>query len=248
VLTGIFVREIREGIDDTGVKAAFLKCTVELHGIMADMPRILTCIAEAQKETGAPVMVHTNAEAKTGLPTLDFLTKAGVDPTKIVIAHAGDSNDLDYLRAIADTGAWLGCDRYGIEVFNSSADRIETLLKLIELGYTDQIHLSHDGAAFYDFMAYKPAVRGPGAGLPADPQRAAAQAARARHHTGDDRPDDGRQPEALLSASPRAPAPDRASARNRRRARPAIAAAPALSSSTSPGNDPGPSSASSDAA
>jgi phosphotriesterase-related protein len=160
VITGIFVRELREGIDDTGVKAAFLKCTVELHGIIADQPRILTCIAEAQKETGAPVMVHTNAEHKIGLPVLDFLTKADVDPTRIVIAHAGDSNDLDYLREIADTGAWLGCDRYGIEVFNSSADRIETLLKLIELGYTDQIHLSHDGAAWYDFMACNPLFEG----------------------------------------------------------------------------------------
>jgi phosphotriesterase-related protein len=106
------------------------------------------------------VMVHTNAEHKIGLPVLDFLTKAGVDPTRIVIAHAGDSNDLDYLREIADTGAWLGCDRYGIEVFNSSADRIETLLKLIELGYTDQIHLSHDGAAWYDFMACNPLFEG----------------------------------------------------------------------------------------
>ena len=27
-------------------------------------------------------------------------------------------NDLEYLRAIADTGAWLGCDRFGIEHFN----------------------------------------------------------------------------------------------------------------------------------
>jgi phosphotriesterase-related protein len=156
VITGIFVRELREGIDDTGVKAAFLKCTVELHGIIADQPRILTCIAEAQKETGAPVMVHTNAEHKIGLPVLDFLTKAGVDPTRIVIAHAGDSNDLDYLRAIADQGAFLGCDRYGIEHFNPTPDRIRTMLALIAEGYADRIHLSHDGACFYDFMAHNP--------------------------------------------------------------------------------------------
>ena len=37
----IFIREIREGIDDTGVKAAFLKCAVDLHGITGDVPRIL---------------------------------------------------------------------------------------------------------------------------------------------------------------------------------------------------------------
>ena len=36
----LFVREIREGIDDTGVKAAFLKCAVEAHGMIGDVPRI----------------------------------------------------------------------------------------------------------------------------------------------------------------------------------------------------------------
>ena len=35
------MREIREGIDDTGVKAAFLKCAVERHGLVGDIPRIL---------------------------------------------------------------------------------------------------------------------------------------------------------------------------------------------------------------
>jgi phosphotriesterase-related protein len=156
VITGIFVRELREGIDDTGVKAAFLKCAVEHHGIIGDVPRILGCIADAAVETGAPVMVHTNASAQTGLPALAFLTARGVDPARIVIAHAGDSNDLDYLRAIADQGAFLGCDRYGIEHFNPTPDRIRTLLALIAEGYADRIHLSHDGACFYDFMAHNP--------------------------------------------------------------------------------------------
>ena len=32
----LFVREIRDGIDDTGVKAAFLKCAVERHGTVGD--------------------------------------------------------------------------------------------------------------------------------------------------------------------------------------------------------------------
>jgi phosphotriesterase-related protein len=110
----LWVREIREGIDDTGVKAAFLKCAVEQHGLIGDIPRILAAIAATSVETGAPVMVHTNAPARTGLLALDALTAAGVDPKRIVIAHAGDSNDLDYLRAIADTGASLGCDRFSV--------------------------------------------------------------------------------------------------------------------------------------
>ena len=152
----LFVREIREGIDDTGVKAAFLKCAVERHGVIGDIPRILAAIAAAAVETGVPVMVHTNAEARTGLDALEALTGHGVNPERIVIAHAGDSNDLGYLRAIADSGAWLGCDRFGIEHFNPLADRIKTLLALLAEGYGNRVHLSHDAACFLDFFVGNP--------------------------------------------------------------------------------------------
>jgi phosphotriesterase-related protein len=153
----LFVRELREGIDDTGVKAAFIKCAVERHGIVGDIPRVLAAVSAAAVETGAPVMVHTNADAKTGVPVLEALTSAGVEPSRIVIAHAGDSNDLAYLRAIADTGAWLGCDRFNIEHFNPDERRIETLVKLLAEGYGDRVHLSHDAACFIDFMVGDPA-------------------------------------------------------------------------------------------
>jgi phosphotriesterase-related protein len=156
VIVELFVRELREGINDTGVRAAFLKCAVEKHGLIGDVPRILGTIAAASVETGAPVMVHTNAAHQTGIPALEALTRAGVDPRRIVIAHAGDSNELDYLRAIADTGASLGFDRFGIDHFNPTPDRIRTLTALVGEGYADRIHLSHDGACFYDFMVENP--------------------------------------------------------------------------------------------
>jgi phosphotriesterase-related protein len=156
-LAELFVREIRVGIDDTGVRAAFLKCAVERHGLVGDVPRILAAVAAAAVETGAPVMVHTNAAAATGVPALEALTASGVDPARIVIAHAGDSNDVAYLRAIADTGATLGFDRFNIEHFNPDARRIETLLALLAEGYGDRIHLSHDAACFIDFMIGDPA-------------------------------------------------------------------------------------------
>jgi phosphotriesterase-related protein len=152
----LFVREIRDGIDDTGVKAAFLKCAVEEHGLVGDIPRVLALIAAAAVETRVPVMVHTNAPAKTGLVALETLTGHGVEPRRIVIAHAGDSNDLDYLRAIGDAGAWLGLDRFNIPHFNPDENRIETLLALLEEGYGDRLHLGHDGACFYDFMQHNP--------------------------------------------------------------------------------------------
>jgi phosphotriesterase-related protein len=155
-LAELFIREIEHGINDTGVKAAFLKCAVEAHGVTGDVPKVLEAIGTAAVQTGAPVMVHTNAAARTGLLALEALTGHGVDPTRIVIAHCGDSNDLDYLRAIAETGAWLGCDRFGIDHFNPLPDRIRTLTALLAEGYGERIHLGHDAACFFDFMIGDP--------------------------------------------------------------------------------------------
>src|SRR5581483_1030221 len=155
-LAELFVRELREGIDDTGIRAGFLKCAVEAHGIAGDLPLILDAIAAAAVETGAPVMVHTNAPARTSHLALAALTARGVEPSRIVVAHAGDSNDLDYLRLLAGTGSFLGYDRFNIPHFNPDERRIATLLPLLAEGYGDRIHLSHDAAAFFDFMSGNP--------------------------------------------------------------------------------------------
>jgi phosphotriesterase-related protein len=155
-IVDLFVHELREGIGDTGVKAAFLKCAIDRHGLVGDVPRMLSLVAAAAVETDAPVMVHTYAATHSGLVALDALVRDGVDPRRVVIAHAGDSNDLDYLRALADTGASLGCDRFNIEHFNPDEDRIRTLVALVGEGYTDRIHLGHDAAAFHDFMLGNP--------------------------------------------------------------------------------------------
>jgi phosphotriesterase-related protein len=155
-LAGIFIREIREGINDTGVKAAFLKCAVDLYGIGGDVQRILAACATASLETGAPIMVHTNAKLETGRPALAALTELGVDPARIVISHAGDSPDLDYLRELADTGASLGYDRFNMVFYESDETRLRTLTTLLSEGYADRVHLSHDASAFWD-----PAVGNP---------------------------------------------------------------------------------------
>jgi phosphotriesterase-related protein len=155
-LAAIFVRELTEGIADTGVKAGFVKFAVEEHGLVGDVPRIVAAVGLAHAETGAPVMVHTNAAAKSGLVALEALLAAGVDPAKLVIAHVGDSNDLDYIRRLADSGAYLGWDRFNIEHFNPDTKRIETVLRVLEEGHVDQLHFSHDGATFHDFMVGDP--------------------------------------------------------------------------------------------
>jgi phosphotriesterase-related protein len=147
-----FTRDITEGIADTGVKAAFLKCVVEAKGLTPGVERICRAVAQTHVQTGVPITVHTNAHTQSGPLALDLFAKEGVDLAKVVIGHSGDSNDLDYLMRVADTGATLGMDRFGLDLYNPTSSRVETIAALCERGYADRMVLSHDAACFMDYF------------------------------------------------------------------------------------------------
>lgn len=153
ILTPMFISDLQQGIGGTDVKAAFLKCAVEVAGYTTDVTRVHKAICEAHRETGAPIMVHTNGKHQTGRLAMKFFADEGVDLTKVQIAHAGDSNDLEYLHWILDQGAYIANDRFGLEGLNSTDKRVETIITLCDEGYAAQILLGHDAHCFNDFFA-----------------------------------------------------------------------------------------------
>ena len=157
----LFVREIREGIDDTGVKAAFLKCAVEEHGLVGDIPKILDAVAMAAQRDGRAGHGAHERERLDGddRPRSADLERVSIRPGSSSPMRATATTST-YLRTIGDTGATLGFDRFNIPHFNPDADRIRTLLVLLEEGYGDRIHLSHDAACFMDFMVGDPNFAG----------------------------------------------------------------------------------------
>jgi phosphotriesterase-related protein len=148
-----FTRDLTEGIADTGVRAAFLKCAVEAAGLTPGVERTLRAVGMTSRETGAPITVHTSAPAQAGRLAVRVLQEVGVDLTKVVIGHAGDSNDLDYLQELADAGAILGMDRFGLDIFNPTASRVDTIVALCERGFADRMVLSHDASCYIDWFA-----------------------------------------------------------------------------------------------
>jgi phosphotriesterase-related protein len=149
----MFLRDIREGIGGTGIKAAFLKCVVEERGLTPGQTRVQHAICDTHKETGVPITVHTNSTHQTGRLALEFYAREGVDLTKVVIGHAGDTSDLDYLKWIMDQGATIGCDRFGVDIYLPMKDRVATVAALCAQGYTDRIVLSHDAACYMDYFS-----------------------------------------------------------------------------------------------
>ncbi len=147
----LFVRDIREGIADTGVKAGLLKCAIDEHGLTPGVERVLRAVGRAHMETGTPITVHTSAHLRTGLIAQKVLKDEGVDLSRVVIGHSGDTADLDYLREIADAGSIIGMDRFGIDVFLPFEDRVNTVAALARDGYTDRMVLGHDSSCYSDF-------------------------------------------------------------------------------------------------
>lgn len=145
--------DLTDGIAGTGVKAAFLKCAVDAPGLTAGVERVLRAVGQVSAETGAPVTVHTASAQERGRDALRVLGEMGADLTKVVVGHAGDSNDLGYLQALADTGAILGMDRFGLDVFNPTDDRVATIAALARAGYADRMVLAHDASCYIDWFA-----------------------------------------------------------------------------------------------
>ncbi|MBO0807203.1 MAG: phosphotriesterase [Actinobacteria bacterium] len=147
-----FVRDLTEGIGGTGVKAAFLKCCLETREPSPGVERVARAVARAHRETGAPITVHTSGARQTGRNAVRIFAEEGVDLAKVVIGHAGDSNDLDYLTELADRGVLLGMDRFGLEIYNPGAERIKTVAALAARGYAASMVLSHDASCFIDWF------------------------------------------------------------------------------------------------
>ena len=147
-----FSRDITEGIAGTGVKAAFLKCCMETPEPSPGVERIARAIARTHVETGAPITVHTSGPHQTGRIAVRIFREEGVDLSKVVIGHAGDSNDLDYLTELADAGVVLGMDRFGLDLYNPTAERVKTIAALAARGYASSMVLAHDANCFIDYF------------------------------------------------------------------------------------------------
>jgi phosphotriesterase-related protein len=150
-IADLFARDIEDGIMDTGVKAGIIKCATDEPGVTPDVERVLRACAKAQRRTGVPISTHTHAKSEVGLKQQDVFESEGVDLSRVVIGHSGDSEDTSYLRKLCDRGSYIGMDRFGVDIFLPTAQRVATIARMCELGYAEKMVLSHDAACYFDW-------------------------------------------------------------------------------------------------
>ena len=147
VIAPMYVREIEEGIEDSGVKAAVIKVASDRGGITPPQEVVLRAAARAHLQTGAPISTHTWSPDRVGEQQVAILEEEGADLNRVYIGHSNDDTDLDYLLGLLDKGVWLGLDRYPGGRVPGTPDweqRTEVAKKLMDAGYTHRIMLSHD--------------------------------------------------------------------------------------------------------
>ena len=128
------VKEIMEGIGDTGVKCGVIGevgCSWPLTSVEH---RSLRAAARAQRQTGkktlatmsyaeeplflagAPLIIHPGRDEKAPFEILDVLEEAGADISHAVMAHLDRTIfDEEVLLKFAERGCYLEYDLFGLE-------------------------------------------------------------------------------------------------------------------------------------
>ncbi len=155
VAADLFVRDITEGIQGTGIKAAIIKCATDENGITAPIEIALRASARAHRHTGVPISTHTDAWERVGLDQQRIFAEEGVDLSRVVIGHSGDTQDYDYLKGLLDRGSYLGMDRFGLDHIGgrkllTMRERVKVIAELCRQGYAGRMVLSHDCSCHSD--------------------------------------------------------------------------------------------------
>jgi phosphotriesterase-related protein len=151
-MVDMFVRDIQQGIADTGVRAGILKCATDSPGMTPGVERVLRAVAQAHRQTGVPISTHTHARSSRGLEQQRVFREEGVDLSRVVIGHSGDTTDIGYLEELIANGSYLGMDRFGIDTILSFEDRVNTVARMCERGHAGRMVLSQDAACFNDWL------------------------------------------------------------------------------------------------
>ena len=152
IMTEMFVGDIEKGVGDTGLRAGILKCATDQYGVTEDVERILRAVAQAHRQTGVPISTHTFAPGKVGLDQQRVFREEGVNLSRVVIGHCGDTTDLDYLEQLIGAGSYIGMDRFGVDTILSFDERLNTVAQMCRRGHAASMVLSHDTNCFLHWV------------------------------------------------------------------------------------------------
>jgi len=140
-LTELFISEIREGIEGTGIKAGFIKIATGGSNMTALEEKFLRAAGRAARETGAAVASHTTVSSNA-TKQADILESISPE-IRFIWVHAQSVSNRNLYKQLAERGVFIEFDSLG---WNPGQDStfITAIKDLLGAGYGEQILLSHD--------------------------------------------------------------------------------------------------------
>lgn len=146
MLANLWIKELIEGIEDTPVRAGFIKLAMSDNGPTEIEIRNLKAAAITSLATGAVIASHTT-RGVIMQSELNILEQAGLDLGRFIWVHADAEADSAFHLEAARRGAYVEIDAIGTRPDLTA--QVYSTLNLIEAGYIDRILLSHD-AGWYE--------------------------------------------------------------------------------------------------
>ena len=152
VLYADLVRELRDGVADTGIRPALIGELGTSAPMTRNEKKVLIAAAHASAVTGAAINVHLETDGgRDGLEVVDILVGEGAEPARIILSHLDERIDLPYHLELADTGVVLEFDTFGMESYwefphrdPTDHERFEHVAELLAGGLGDRITLGCD--------------------------------------------------------------------------------------------------------
>ncbi len=147
------VRDVTEGIADTGIRAGIIGEIGCSWPLTHNEEKVLRAAANAQRQTGAPLMIHPGRNTSAPLEIIAILSKAGADIGRTIICHIDRTlRQPKDLYKLAETGCYLAYDMCGEEGYYTLSiidlpndhQRVNEIMQLINQGYLNQILISQD--------------------------------------------------------------------------------------------------------
>jgi phosphotriesterase-related protein len=159
------IADVTSGVGDTGVRAGLIGEIGTTSPWTENERKVLRGAIIAQRETGAPLMVHPGRHPDMPMQLAEFVRKEGGDVRRTIMCHICRTiRDVRAVIDLAQTGIWLEYDLFGMEnsfyPYNPSFDmpndggRMAHVLALIGAGHRDQILMSHDIAYKTSLVKY----------------------------------------------------------------------------------------------
>ena len=160
-LTQLFIADVTVGIDAhdyngplvarTRHKAGMIKLATGEEKINAHQEKIFHAVVNTHRQTGVPILTHTNA-GRQAMEQVSLFDKLGADLQHVVISHVDRYQDVGYHRDLLQTGVKLEYD--SAFRWQEKENWTYKLLQALLPDFPNQITMGMDAAKSSYWQAY----------------------------------------------------------------------------------------------